>query len=106
MSLKVVIPTPLRKHTGGAEVVEVDAGTVKEVIDRLESRFPGIRNSVCDDSGVSDTVSAPREEWRRRLARRAHFPERHFDGVDLFNHEVDHLAGDPARTALAVQHCR
>jgi Molybdopterin converting factor, small subunit len=51
MSLKVVIPTPLRKHTGGAEVVEVEAGTLKEVIDRLESKFPGIRNSVCDDSG-------------------------------------------------------
>ena len=51
MSLKVVIPTPLRKHTGGAEVVEVDAGTVKEVLDRLESKFPGLRGSVCDDNG-------------------------------------------------------
>jgi sulfur-carrier protein len=51
MSLKVVIPAPLRKHTGGAEVVEVDSGTVKEVLDRLESKFPGIRNSVCDESG-------------------------------------------------------
>ena len=51
MSLKVVIPTPLRKHTAGAEVVEVDAGTVQEVIDRLEARHPGIRNSICDDTG-------------------------------------------------------
>ena len=51
MSLKVVIPTPLRKHTGGAEVVEVDAGTVQEVLDRLDRRFPGLRGSVCDDSG-------------------------------------------------------
>jgi molybdopterin converting factor small subunit len=51
MSLKVVIPAPLRKHTAGAEVVEVDAGTVLEVIDKLEGRFPGIRNSICDNSG-------------------------------------------------------
>ena len=51
MSLKVVIPTPLRKHTAGAEIVEVDAGTVKEVIDRLEIKHPGIRNSICDDNG-------------------------------------------------------
>ncbi len=29
----------------------MDAGTVKEVIDRLESKFPGIRKSVCDESG-------------------------------------------------------
>ena len=43
---------PLFGFGGGeGEVVEVDAGTVKEVIDRLETRFPGIRNSVCDDTG-------------------------------------------------------
>ena len=51
MSLKVVIPAPLRKHTSGAEIVEVDASTVKEVIEKLESRYPGIRNSVCDEAG-------------------------------------------------------
>lgn len=51
MSVKIVIPAPLRKHTGGAEIVELDAGTVLEVIQSLDTRFPGIRNSVCDDSG-------------------------------------------------------
>lgn len=51
MSLKVVIPTPLRRFTGGAELVEVEAGTVQEVLERIESRFPGFRASVCDESG-------------------------------------------------------
>jgi len=51
MSLKVVIPAPLRKYTSGAEVIELDAGTVQEVIEKLESRFPGIRSSLCDESG-------------------------------------------------------
>jgi len=51
MSLKVVIPTPLRKFTSGAETVEVEAATVKEMLDTLESRFPGFRASVCDESG-------------------------------------------------------
>ncbi len=51
MSLKVTIPAPLRKYTAGAEIIELDAGTVKEVIDKLDSQFPGIRNSVCDESG-------------------------------------------------------
>ncbi|HLQ78366.1 MAG TPA: ubiquitin-like small modifier protein 1 [Terriglobia bacterium] len=51
MSLKVVIPAPLRKHTSGAEIVEIDATSVQDVIDKLEARFPGIRASVCDDSG-------------------------------------------------------
>jgi molybdopterin converting factor small subunit len=51
MSLKVVIPTPLRKFTSGAETVDVEAATVKEMLDNLESRFPGFRASVCDESG-------------------------------------------------------
>ena len=51
MSLKVVIPTPLRKFTSGAESVEVEAGTLKEVLDSLESKYPGFRASVCDDTG-------------------------------------------------------
>jgi molybdopterin synthase sulfur carrier subunit len=51
MSLKVIIPTPLRKFTSGAETVEVEAGTIKEMLDNLETRFPGFRSSVCDESG-------------------------------------------------------
>ena len=51
MSLKVVIPAPLRKYTQGADTVEVEPGTVEEVLDTLNSRFPGFRNSVCDESG-------------------------------------------------------
>ena len=52
MSLKVVIPAPLRKYTQGAETVEVEPGTVHEVLDHLNTKFPGFRNSVCDDSGA------------------------------------------------------
>jgi len=51
MSLKVVIPTPLRKFTCGAETVEVEAASIKEMLDSLDSRFPGFRASVCDGSG-------------------------------------------------------
>ena len=51
MSLKVLIPTPLRRFTSGAEVVEIEATTIREVLDRLDSRFPGFRASVCDESG-------------------------------------------------------
>ena len=51
MSLKVVIPTPLRKFTSGAESVEVEAGTVKDILDHLDSKYPGFRASICDESG-------------------------------------------------------
>src|SRR5215207_5748247 len=49
--LKVVIPTPLRKFTSGAECVDLEAGTIQEVLDSLEQRFPGFRSGVCDESG-------------------------------------------------------
>jgi len=51
MSLKVVIPTPLRKYTAGAEAVQIEAKTVQEVLDNLDSQYPGIRASVCDEKG-------------------------------------------------------
>ena len=51
MSLKLNIPTPLRRLTGDAETVEVEAGTVKEVIERLDLKYPGFQSRVCDDSG-------------------------------------------------------
>jgi len=51
MSLKVVIPTPLRKYTAGAETVQIEATTVQEVLDNLDSKYPGIRASLCDEKG-------------------------------------------------------
>jgi sulfur-carrier protein len=51
MSLRVVIPTPLRKYTNGAEAVEVEAATVQEILNNLDSRYPGFRASICDESG-------------------------------------------------------
>ncbi|HYR86911.1 MAG TPA: ubiquitin-like small modifier protein 1 [Terriglobia bacterium] len=51
MSLKVVIPTPLRKYTNGADSVEVEAATVQDVLNSLDSKYPGFRASICDESG-------------------------------------------------------
>jgi len=51
MSQTVVIPTPLRKFTGGTELVEVEATTIDEVLQKLENRFPGIRAGICESSG-------------------------------------------------------
>lgn len=51
MSLKVIIPTPLRRVTGDEATVEVQPGTVNEIIETLEGRYPGFRARLCDDSG-------------------------------------------------------
>ena len=51
MSVKVRIPTPLRKLTHEQELVEVAPGTIGAAIAELQSRFPGIRERLVDESG-------------------------------------------------------
>jgi sulfur-carrier protein len=51
MAVDVRVPTVLRKHTGGQKVVPGDGGTVADLIDDLETRHPGLRESLVDDGG-------------------------------------------------------
>ena len=51
MSVTVRIPTPLRKLTGGADEVSVEAGNIGELIDNLEAAHPGLKERLCDDAG-------------------------------------------------------
>ncbi len=51
MAKKVRIPTPLRKLTNNEEIVEVKTATVGEAITELQSRYPGIKERLVDDSG-------------------------------------------------------
>ena len=52
MSKKVRIPTPLRKLTNNEELVEVNGGTVADAIVELQSRYPGIKERLLDDTGA------------------------------------------------------
>jgi molybdopterin converting factor small subunit len=49
MSLKLIVPTPLRRLTGDEDTLDVEAGTVHEIIARLDDRYPGIRSRLCED---------------------------------------------------------
>ncbi|MEL6553377.1 MAG: MoaD/ThiS family protein [Cyanobacteria bacterium J06621_11] len=51
MSVKVLIPTPLQKFTKDEAAVECDGGSIAELMDTLEAKFPGIKKRLCDDSG-------------------------------------------------------
>jgi len=55
LSVKVRIPTPLRRVTNGQDTVMVDGGNLNEVIGALEHRFPGIKARLCDDQGALRT---------------------------------------------------
>lgn len=52
MSVSVRIPTILRSYTGDQSQVEADGATLAEVIDSLETSFPGIKARVVDESGA------------------------------------------------------
>jgi len=51
MSVTVRIPTPLRKLTGGADEVSVEAGDIAEMIEKLEAAHPGLKERLCDEAG-------------------------------------------------------
>ncbi len=51
MTIHVRIPAPLRKLTNDQEVVDSSGETVGAVIDDLETRFAGLKERICDESG-------------------------------------------------------
>jgi sulfur-carrier protein len=51
MPKNVRIPTPLRKLTNNEELVQVDAATIGDAINELQSRFPGIAERLIDEKG-------------------------------------------------------
>ncbi|MCZ6633106.1 MAG: MoaD/ThiS family protein [bacterium] len=51
MAVTVRIPTPLRKFTGDQADVDVDGGTIGELIDNLEGQHAGIKERIVDEDG-------------------------------------------------------
>ena len=51
MAVTVRIPTTLRPLSGGNKHVEVEPGTLTEVITGLESAHPGFADRLLDDEG-------------------------------------------------------
>ena len=51
MSVRVRVPTPLRKYTQGADEVDAQGGNIKSLVDDLEKNYPGIKERICDETG-------------------------------------------------------
>lgn len=51
MSVRVRIPTPLRRFTANAEEVGVSGSTIGAVVEDLERKFPGLKERLCDEQG-------------------------------------------------------
>ena len=48
----VFIPTMLQKMTGGAQKVDMEARNVRQVIERLEELYPGIKELLVEDGEI------------------------------------------------------
>ena len=48
----IFIPTMLQKMTGGDKKVDMDVRNVRQVIDRLDELYPGIKNRLVEDGEI------------------------------------------------------
>ncbi len=53
----VRIPPTLRSETGGKREVHAIGGTVRELLDDLMSRFPGLRSQLVDEDEIAPFVN-------------------------------------------------
>ena len=51
MPTNIRIPTPLRKLTGDLEVVQAEGNTIGDILQSLETSYPGLKERICDESG-------------------------------------------------------
>jgi molybdopterin synthase sulfur carrier subunit len=57
MAVKVRIPTPLQKLTQGQEEVEGKTGTIIELINELDKKFPGIGERISEAGKIRRFVN-------------------------------------------------
>ena len=51
MPTTIRIPTPLRKLTGDLELVQAEGSTVGDILQSLDTTYPGLKERICDESG-------------------------------------------------------
>jgi len=50
--ITLYLPEPLRSYAGGVAELAVSAGTVRELLDRIEQLKPRLYPNVCDETGA------------------------------------------------------
>ncbi len=51
MSVKIVVPTPLRQYAGKQESLQIEAKTVGEALSELTSQFTDLRKHLYNEEG-------------------------------------------------------
>ena len=53
----VAIPSLMRNLTAGEEQVTVPGTTVREVIDNVETRYPGVKARLCENGRIKPGIA-------------------------------------------------
>jgi molybdopterin synthase sulfur carrier subunit len=53
----VVIPALLRRFTGGVERVTIAATNIRELVDELDRRYPGLRSRLIEDGELAGSIA-------------------------------------------------
>ena len=47
----VRIPSPLRRYTNGQSKAKANGADVNQIIENLETQYPGVKSRLCDENG-------------------------------------------------------
>lgn len=53
----VFVPPLLQPLTGGRETIDIEGRTLREVIEELDSAFPGLKDRLCDEDRIRPTIA-------------------------------------------------
>ena len=53
----IFIPTMLQKMADGAQKVDMEVRNVRQVIERLEEIYPGIKNRLLEDGDIAPNIA-------------------------------------------------
>lgn len=54
---EIWIPALMRDLTAGEAVVKVPGKTIRQVIDNLDQRYPGIHDRLCEEDGLRPNIT-------------------------------------------------
>ena len=83
MAVKVRIPTPLQRLTQGKEEVEGVSGTIIELIQDLDKKYPGIGERISEGGKVRRFVNVYVNEEDIRFLKAEETPVKDGDEVSI-----------------------
>lgn len=80
----VLLPTPLRRLTGGQAKVEIDGQDIGSLIGAIDAQYPGVADKLLDDDGnIKRFINVFVNDDEVRSLQGLHTPVRSTDRVSI-----------------------